>query len=69
MTEHNYKTMKFVLNAEGNYDGNHISSGVPLCVIYEAQGEWVAELLNFLNLNELHDIVAFMEHLETTEDV
>ncbi len=80
MTEQYYKTIKFVLNADGDYDGSavgmasahgvHFHFRLPICVIQEVQGEWVAEILsNVLNLDELHDIVAFMEHLETTEDV
>ena len=78
MTEHQYKTMKFVLNADGNYDGSAVVMAgadgahfhLPTCVIQEVQGEWVAEILdNVMNIDELRDIVAFIEHLETTEDV
>ena len=70
MTEHPYKTMKFILNADGNYDGHHMSSGLPLCEIWESQGEWVVSAMeSLLYLDDLRDIVAFIEHLETTEDV
>jgi hypothetical protein len=71
MTEHQYKTIKFVLNADGDYDGKDKTTGMPRCKITEMQGEWIVDTTveNFLFLDELHDIVAFMEHLETTEDV
>jgi hypothetical protein len=70
MTEHNYKTMKFTLNADGDYDGKDKTTGMPRCKITEMQNEWIVDTtVENLFLDELRDMVAFIEHLETTEDV